>query len=120
MFIIAQIDTRSEPLEVNDYQKDQYSSKHAINIGQRISEKGILNCTKFIASENCAVKEFDESAFVLFSFSLSSSSFIRKRRETAPKDSLCHIDSDEKTCSGVTNTVSLGHHIVQKNNNDGS
>ena len=120
MFIIAQIDIHSEPLEINHYQKHQYSSKHAINIGQRISEKSILDCTKFIASENCAVKEFNEGTFELFHFSLSSSSFVRKRREATPKDSLCHIDSDEKTCSGVTDTVSLGHHIVQKNNDDGS
>lgn len=77
-----------------------------------------MNWSQSIASENSAIKEFDNGAFVLLLDSFSD--FVGNGGETAPHDCLGHIDGNEETGSWISNTVSFGHDIVEKHGYNGS
>lgn len=118
-FVIAQSQINVESLEENDDQENQCGCQQVADVGQITSEKSILNCIKTVASEDCTIKKLNNWTFILFLGELCGTEWIRDGRETAPKNSLSHVDSNEQTGSRTSDSVSLRDDIVQKHGNDG-
>lgn len=94
-FVIRQLEGHFEALEVNDHKEDKHSTKDIAQVRQTFSKESIIEGTQLVFSEEDAVEQFDEGAFVLFDFCVSSFVFEGEGREAIPDDCFSHVDCDE-------------------------
>ena len=82
-------------MEVNHDEEDEDRTKDVAEVGQIISEKCVVDGSKFVVTEEDAVEELNESAFVFFDVSVSGLVLEGEGGEAVPNDGFGHVDGDE-------------------------
>ena len=93
--LVGQLEGHLEALEVDDHEEDENGAHYVAEVGQLLSEEGVVDGSQFVVSEEDAVEEFNEGSFVLLDVGVSAFVLEGEGGEAVPGDCFGHIDGDE-------------------------